>query len=57
VAEDAERATLDPSTRAVLDALAEVDVTETPPVELMAKVQEWQERLDDPTRDGADDGH
>ncbi len=31
----------------VLDALADVDVNETPPVELMAKVQEWQERLED----------
>jgi len=31
----------------VLDRLASVDVSETPPVELMATVQEWQERLDD----------
>jgi len=31
----------------VLDALAALDVTETPPVELMAKVQEWQSRLDE----------
>jgi len=30
----------------VLDALAGLDVSETPPVELMAQVQEWQERLD-----------
>jgi len=29
----------------VLDSLSEMDVNETPPVELMAKVQEWQERL------------
>ncbi|PSQ08949.1 DNA mismatch repair protein MutS [Halobacteriales archaeon QS_5_68_33] len=29
----------------VLDALADLSVNETPPVELMAKVQEWQERL------------
>jgi len=30
----------------VLDAVADLDVTETPPVELMAKVQEWQNQLD-----------
>jgi DNA mismatch repair protein MutS len=30
----------------VLDALADLDVAETPPVELMARVREWQERLD-----------
>jgi len=30
----------------VLDALAALDVNETPPVELMAQVQEWQDRLD-----------
>ncbi|MFC7098108.1 DNA mismatch repair protein MutS [Halobaculum marinum] len=35
----------DPETAAVLDALRETDVNETPPVELMAKVQEWQARL------------
>jgi DNA mismatch repair protein MutS len=29
----------------VLEALADLDVTETPPVELLAKVQEWQQRL------------
>jgi len=38
---------LDPETEAVLENLADVDVDETPPVELMAKVQEWQERLDE----------
>ncbi len=38
--------TLDPETEAVLDALTDVDVNETPPVELMAKVQEWQAQLD-----------
>ncbi|MDG5776098.1 DNA mismatch repair protein MutS [Haloarculaceae archaeon H-GB1-1] len=31
----------------VLDALSDLDVNETPPVELMAKVQAWQEKLDD----------
>jgi len=38
---------LDPADEAVLSALRATDVSETPPVELMAKVQEWQERLDD----------
>ncbi|GAA0191644.1 DNA mismatch repair protein MutS [Halobaculum roseum] len=37
---------LDPETEAVLSALRGTDVNETPPVELMAKVQEWQDRLD-----------
>ncbi len=31
----------------VLETLADIDVNETPPVELMAKVQEWQEQLDE----------
>ena len=30
----------------VLEALAALEVSETPPVELMARVQEWQEQLD-----------
>jgi len=30
----------------VLSELAETSVSETPPVELMARVQAWQERLD-----------
>jgi DNA mismatch repair protein MutS len=38
---------LDPDAEAVLDELRDVDVNETPPVELMATVQAWQERLDD----------
>ncbi|MXR51477.1 DNA mismatch repair protein MutS [Halovenus sp. WSH3] len=33
--------------RAVLDAISELDVNETPPVELLATVQEWQDRLQD----------
>jgi DNA mismatch repair protein MutS len=37
---------------AVLEALREVDLDETPPVELMASVREWQRRLDDPDREG-----
>jgi len=31
----------------VLEALADLNVDETPPIELMAKVQEWQAQLDD----------
>ncbi|MFC7044699.1 DNA mismatch repair protein MutS [Halobacteriaceae archaeon GCM10025711] len=38
---------LDPDTEAILDELTGTNVNETSPVELMAKVQEWQERLDD----------
>jgi len=36
----------DPESEAVLDELRNLDVGETPPVELMAKVQEWRDRLD-----------
>ena len=32
----------------VLDALADVDVNETPPVELLGKLRDWQERIDGP---------
>jgi DNA mismatch repair protein MutS len=42
----AEAGSIDPETRAVIEELTEVDVTETPPVELVAKVQQWQQRLD-----------
>jgi len=38
--------TLDPETEAVLDELAALDITETPPVELMTRVQDLQQRLD-----------
>ncbi len=44
---DAAATSLDPETEAVLSELTELDVNETPPVELMAKVQEWQAELDD----------
>ncbi|MFC5971137.1 DNA mismatch repair protein MutS [Halomarina salina] len=37
----------DPEMESVLRELRETDVNETPPVELMSKVQEWQSRLDD----------
>ena len=38
---------LDAETKAVLDELRLTDVNETSPVELMAKVQQWQETLHD----------
>jgi len=44
-ADPVERA-LDAETRAVIAELSDVDVAETPPVELLSRVQEWQERLD-----------
>jgi len=40
-------AAVDPEVEAVVDELRELDVNETPPVELMAKVQNWQEELDE----------
>jgi DNA mismatch repair protein MutS len=36
---------LDPATRDVLSAIESTDINETPPIELMAKVQQWQEQL------------
>ncbi len=41
----ADTGALDPETEAVLENLTDIDVDETPPVELMTKVQKWQERL------------
>ncbi|OYR46827.1 DNA mismatch repair protein MutS [Halorubrum sp. Ea8] len=38
---------LDPETRAVIEELSDVDVAETAPVELLARVKEWQDRLDE----------
>jgi len=38
---------LDPDTEVVLGELRSLSVDETPPVELMALVQQWQQRLDD----------
>jgi len=38
---------LDPETEAVVEELRDASVDEIPPVELMARVQEWQERLDE----------
>jgi DNA mismatch repair protein MutS len=37
---------LDSAVEAVLDELRGTDVNDTSPLELMAKVQRWQERLD-----------
>ena len=36
-----------PETRAVVEELREVDVASTAPVDLLARVQEWQDRLDE----------
>jgi len=38
---------LDPDAEAVLDELRDVDVNETPPVEVLSRVQDWQSRLGD----------
>ncbi|MFC4542863.1 DNA mismatch repair protein MutS [Halosolutus amylolyticus] len=38
---------IDPETAAVLEDIESIDVNTTPPVELIAKVQEWQEHLED----------
>jgi DNA mismatch repair protein MutS len=37
----------DPAVESVVEALREIDVTETSPVELMSTVERWQEELDD----------
>ncbi|RXK46881.1 DNA mismatch repair protein MutS [Halorientalis pallida] len=44
--ESADDSALDPEVEAVLDQLRDLDVNETPPVELMTRVQEWQAELD-----------
>jgi DNA mismatch repair protein MutS len=44
---DDEAESLDPATESVLDELNEMRVHEESPVELMSKVQEWKERLDE----------
>jgi DNA mismatch repair protein MutS len=43
---DAVRERFGEDAEAVLDALADLDVNETPPVEVLAQVQAWQERLE-----------
>ncbi|MFC6754808.1 hypothetical protein, partial [Halorubrum tibetense] len=35
-----------PETRAVIEELTDVDLAETAPIELLSRVQEWQERLE-----------
>ncbi|QLH79832.1 DNA mismatch repair protein MutS [Halosimplex rubrum] len=50
-AEEQNGQSLDPETEAILDELGNIDVNETSPVELMAKVQTWQEQLDDSDAD------
>ncbi|WP_280587726.1 DNA mismatch repair protein MutS [Halorubrum sp. Boch-26] len=45
-AETAEADRFDSETRAVVEELSDVDVAATAPVELLSRVQEWQERLD-----------
>ncbi|SMO34600.1 DNA mismatch repair protein MutS [Halorubrum cibi] len=42
-----DRPQLDPETRAVIEELADVDVASTAPVELLSRVKEWQDRLDE----------
>jgi DNA mismatch repair protein MutS len=39
--------TLDPDVEAVIEEITDVDVNETPPLELATRVQEWQRRVDD----------
>jgi DNA mismatch repair protein MutS len=46
-AADGGDSTPDPATEAVLEELRTTDVESTPPLELMATVQEWQERLEE----------
>ena len=45
-AETTEPSGLDPETEAVIAELSDVDVAATAPVDLLSRVQEWQERLD-----------
>ena len=44
---DGDGTTTDPDAAAVVEELAELSIAETPPVELMNRVREWQRRLDD----------
>ena len=45
-ARDAPADRLDSETRVVIEELRDVDVAATPPVELLSRVQEWQEQLE-----------
>ena len=42
---DATEVDIDPETRAVIEELTDVDLAETAPIELLSRVQEWQDRL------------
>jgi DNA mismatch repair protein MutS len=42
----AKRSPVTLTTESILEELRGTDVNETPPVELLMKVQEWQRRLD-----------
>ncbi|WP_135305391.1 DNA mismatch repair protein MutS [Haloarcula amylovorans] len=46
-ADESAEAVIDAETQSVLEELQSLDVNETPPVELMAKVQQWQDELDE----------
>ena len=43
---------LDPDAESVLDAVQETNIGETSPVELMSRVEGWQQQLDDMEEDG-----
>jgi DNA mismatch repair protein MutS len=45
-ADDTDDATADPNAESVLEELAETDLTDISPVELMNRVQEWQDELE-----------
>ncbi len=46
-ADGGDEAPLDPATESVLEGLKGTDVTDVSPVELMRRVQEWQDRLEE----------
>ncbi|MFB6090765.1 MAG: DNA mismatch repair protein MutS [Halobellus sp.] len=46
-AEPDDESAVDPALADVADELGDLDLAETSPIELMSRVQEWQERLDD----------
>jgi DNA mismatch repair protein MutS len=46
-ADDTAESGLSEDQQAVLDAVSQLDVNETPPVELLAKVQDWQRQLEE----------
>ncbi len=42
---DGKQESIDESQREILESITELDINETPPVELLAEVQNWQEKL------------